>query len=823
MTPLIALALAIVPPHLIGQPPRPAYPAGETRAVRVVLLLQIDSSGVVRDVSVVPPEQPPFDAVAIEAARAMRFVPATLDEKPVSVRVQYAIQFTPPERPRVGVLAGSVRERGTRRKLSGIEIAAGEVTAITDRDGRFELKALPEGGQRVVVAAPGYKRFEVTEPIADGQRLEVAYLLEPLYSSPYEATVTGERARREISKTAVSMAEIERIPGTGGDALKVIEDLPGVARTSPIGGGMLVIRGSNPGDSHVFLDGEPIPMLYHFFALSSTINSDLLSGIELMPGNFGASWGDLTGGVVEVRTRPSRDELHGYANLNLLETSALLEGPIAPGWSFAVAARRSYIDAILGAAMNSSDASFTAAPRYYDGQLRIDWRPQGSAHQLSLLALTSNDKLGMLFKRPISADPNQTGGLDIGAGFSQLRLKHRWQSGALSLETVAMFEAQDNHVNVGSENLAVSGRNWKLRSTGSVELSDDLALSGGIDAAASRYEVNARLPKSMYHLEGDPDMGRPDETPATLSDQRYDRYTPALWAEARWKPLSGVTITPGLRFDEYAITTDRTRGNYTVSPRLTARWDASERVAFKGGIGLYTQSPREGDPLPVFGNPDILPSRALQITAGAEARPLAGTFASVEGFWKKLDDLVSHTGDARNLDNAGAGRVYGVEVMLRKELTERAFGWIAYTLSRSERTDRPGQRTRLFDFDQTHNLTAVMGYKLGRGWQLGARVRLISGTVFTPVIGSAYLAATDSYLAIYGPTNSARAPLFSQIDLRVDKVWTYDAWTLDAYLDVLNATNHRSIEGTAWSYDFSQQASIRGLPIFPSLGLKASF
>jgi len=68
-----------------------------------------------------------------------------------------------------------------------------------------------------------------------------------------------------------------------------------------------------------------------------------------------------------------------------------------------------------------------------------------------------------------------------------------------------------------------------------------------------------------------------------------------------------------------------------------------------------------------------------------------------------------------------------------------------------------------------------------------------------------------------------RAPLFSQIDLRVDKIWTFDSWSLNAYVDVLNAGNHRSIEGTAFNYDFSQQARVQGLPFFPSTGLKASF
>ncbi|MFL5248955.1 MAG: TonB-dependent receptor domain-containing protein [Myxococcales bacterium] len=733
------------------------------------------------------------------------------------------------EKPRQGELVGTVRERGTRRKLSGIEITIGEGFVITDSEGRFAAPAIPEGNSRVVIAAPGYKRFEVAEAIADGQRLEVAYLLEPVYSSPFEATVTGERARREISKTTISMAEIQRVPGTQGDALKIIEDLPGVARTSPIGGGMLVIRGSKPGDSLVYLDGEPIPLLYHFFALSSTVNPDLLAGIDFLPGNFGASYGDLTGGLVDVKTRTLRDELHGYANLNMMESSVLLEGPLAPGWSFAVSGRRSYIDAILGAAMNGSDASFTAAPRYYDAQFRLDFRPKGSAHQFSFLALTSNDHLGMLFKRPISDDPNQTGGLELSTGFSQLRLKHRFQSGAFSLDTVGMFEAMQDDTDIGSENVHIRERAFLLRSTASLQASDSLGFSFGIDGALRRYTVNARVPKSAYRLEGEPDMPRPDEAPSEMNDSRYDRATPALWAEARWKLLPNLTLTPGIRLDDYFYYTDKWRRTETVSPRLAVRWEATSEVAFKGAVGLYSQGPRDADPMPVLGNPAIQPERALQVTTGTEVRPVPGVFVSVEGFWKKLDDLVVHTsavdarGTALNLDNAGTGHVYGLEVLVRKELTERAFGWIAYTLSRSDRVDRPGQPARLFDFDQTHNFTLVGGYKLGRGWQVGARLRLISGNVSTPVVGSTYLASTDSYLPIHGATNSSRAPLFSQFDVRVDKIWTYDSWSLDAYLDVLNAANHRSIEGVAFSYDFSQQAKVQGLPLFPSLGLKASF
>ncbi|HUJ24714.1 MAG TPA: TonB-dependent receptor, partial [Myxococcales bacterium] len=762
--------------------------------------------------------------------------------KPVTVRMQYAVSFTPPPPPEPAAprgqpvnFAGLVRERGTRRKLSGIEISAGEQTAITGKDGRFELRGVPEGALDVVIAAPGYQRFTARETIKPGEKLEVEYRLQPLFVSPYEATIEGERERREISHTVVPKEETDKIAGAQGDALKVVEDLPGVARTSPIGGGLLVIRGSKPGDSLVYLDGEPIPLLFHFGAISSTFNPDLLDGIDYIPGNFSAFYGDLTGGLVEVRTRKLREEPHGYANLNLLESSALVEGQIAPGLSVALAGRRSYIGEVLRAVIpKSDDFSLTVAPSYYDAQLRVDWRPPGSAHELSFVALASDDRLSALLERPVDQDPNLSGSVDADTGFQQFRLKHEWHRGGLSLATVGMFERIGLDFVVGPSNFHLFGHDVFLRSTLRDEISDSLSLAGGVDVANRRVQVSAVFRQSFLFREGDFNTQgpRPDDAIVSLSPAHFDRFSPGAWIEARWRPLPGLTLAPGLRADLYHYGPAEPRTTGTVTPRLTARWDASERFALKAGLGLYSEGARNGDAAYPFGNPAILPERAWQATLGVEVRPFAETFLSVEAFYKGLWDLVVRTDALETVDgvtrpqllnNAGTGRVFGLEVLLRRELARGFFGWIAYTLSRSDRVDRPGDAQRLFDFDQTHNLTAIASWEFSHGWQLGARMRIISGNPDTPVVGSRYLAQFDAYLPIYGGINSLRLPTFHQLDVRIDRTWTFDAWMLDLYLDVLNAYDHRSIEGSVYSYDFSQHAYFEGLPIIPTLGLKGSF
>src|SRR5438067_6637407 len=688
---------SLTPPRLL-EPVIAEYPPGATGGARVVLQVDVDESGLPQNVKVLSQPQPGFDESSLAAAQKLRFEPARRGDKPIAVRIQYAFNFAAPTPKKRAApedepvnLQGQVRERGTRRKLSGIEVLAGERSAVTDKEGRFEVRGLPQAQPfEIVNAAPGYQRFTARETIPRGERLEVEYRLQPLYSSPYEATVQGERERREVSHTVVTREEFDKVPGAQGDAVKIVEDLPGVARTSPIGGGLLVIRGSKPGDSLVYLDGEPIPLLFHFGALSSTFNPDLLDAIDYVPGNFSSAYGDLTGGLVEVRTRNLREEPHGYANLNLLESSALVEGKLLPGLTVALAGRRSYIDFVLRQVIpRNGDVGLTVAPRYYDGQLRVDWRPPGSAHQLSFIALTSDDALGLLVERPLAQDPNLSGSIDAETGFQQFRLKHQWRGGSVTVDTIAMFEKLLLRFVVGPSSFLLDGHDTFLRSTATWEISDRIGFASGVDIANRRLLVAAVFRQSFLFREGDFNTQgpRPDDATIALPPTVFNRLSPGAWAEARIHLLPNLVLTPGLRADLYRYSPREPHASGTITPRLSARWEPSERLALKAGLGMYSEGARNGDAAQPFGNPAILPERAWQATLGVEVRPVPGVLASVETFYKGFSDLIVRTSAVETmngvnrpqlLDNAGVGRVYGLELLIRKELSERFFGWIAY-------------------------------------------------------------------------------------------------------------------------------------------------
>src|SRR5205814_2537681 len=83
----------------------------------------------------------------------------------------------------------------------------------------------------------------------------------------------------------------------------------------------------------------------------------------------------------------------------------------------------------------------------------------------------------------------------------------------------------------------------------------------------------------------------------------------------------------------------------------------------------------------------------------------------------------------------GTGRIYGGELLLRQSVSKWFFGWISYTIMRSERKDCASCAWRLFDFDQTHVLVLAVHAYLPRGFEVGLRFRYITGNPYTPAYG----------------------------------------------------------------------------------------
>ncbi len=632
------------------------------------------------------------------------------------------------------------------------------------------------------------------------------------------ATADVEAPPSEPTRRELSGRELTTIPGTRGDALRAIEVLPGVGRV-PFGQseGPPRLRGSASEDSRVFLDGVPVPLLYHFGGLTSFFNSQLIESVDLRPGNYSARYGRATAGVVDAHVKKAQPErLHAQLELSLIDDYALIDTPVAEGTSLALAGRRSNIDFVYENLVPDGALNVVAAPVYYDYQaiLRHDI---GKDHQLRLLGYGSHDHINLVFDDANADDPAIHGEVSGKLEF------HRVQAHLDS----HLGPNVEQHVvlSVGPQKLEQKFGDWTAQfdstdlyggARWAILASDVLRVESGLDVESQFFSgsYSGPLPNDS---DVDPSSGDAAATLDTVSLTRSMTVVrPGGFVELSYRPLEDLLLLPGVRADY-----QKEAAAWSVDPRFGARYEATDDLTLKGAAGVYTQPVVYYMLIPEIGNPDVDPERVLQTSLGFEVDPDARVHLDVDAFYKRwLRRIVPTEGGAPpRFENTGEARAYGLETMVRATPLQELDTLVSYTLSRSERNDR-GDAWRLYTKDQTHNLSLVASYEVGAGVTFGARFRYVTGNPETPVVGAVYAAELDQYRAVYGPVASARRPAFHQLDVRIDKRWEAGPVALVTYLEVFNVYNAQNEEATSYSYDFSKSEPVSGMPIFPNIGLR---
>jgi TonB family protein len=820
------------PPVLETFQPAVLPEGSESASGQVGLLLSIDASGHVTEAAVESSLSPVHDEAARAAVLRFVFKPATRNGAPVPARVRYHFQFAPPELeplppapPRLGSLSGQVTDNAQGAPLVGADLSLMGAdglsrAALTDAQGRFVFAELPEGTYELQIVALDHEPHSAQEVLAAGDQLELAYRLRPVSAAAaaeFGAVARVEAPSREVIRRSVAAEELTRMAGTRGDPLRTVELLPGVARP-PVGAGMLLVRGSAPGDSEVFLDGAPIYGLYHFGGLTSVVNGHLLKGIDLYPGNFSVRYGRKTGGVIDTSFRdPRADGVHGLLDVNTIDASLLVEAPITDQLSFAIAARRSYMDVWFKSIVENSSMSVMAAPVYYDYQSILSWKP-GSRDRIRLIGYGSYDELTLLVNDSLESDPSVRGRFGNTNSFHRAQLEwHRdYREGLDSDFSVGAGPVLAN-ANFGPD-LGYDVRGFDVISRGEVRwrVLPRLRLNLGMDTQIAQTQLAFHGPAAQQS-EGDPSTNAPITGREQMRVDTTGTFArPAAYLELVGSPLEWLELTAGARVDYFSEL-----AQLTVDPRLNARVLLGA-TTLRAGVGLFSQPPDFTQTIAGYGNPDLGPIHALHLGAGVEQRLGAQALVSLDGFYKDLSDLIVNGDAPGELVNRGDGRIYGLEAMGRMNPGGRFSGFLSYTLSRSERNDRDGEGYRLFDYDQTHILTASGNLKLGRGWLLGTTFRLASGNPYTPIKSGLYNANHDLYQPLYGATNSQRSGYFHRLDVRVEKRWALGdkGAGITTYLDLQNAYNRLNPEGAQYNFDYSKTKTVPGMPIIPSIGLR---
>lgn len=823
----------------------PYPPDAEAQRIEGAVLLEIDigADGKVSRAVVVEPAGHRFDESAVEAVQQFEFEPAEIDHQPAPVRLTYRYEFvlrppTPAPQeaaeagPGVVVFDGRVLEKGTRMPQRGATVYAtrGERTAeaVCDEEGRFQFVDLAPGEWKVVIAIAGFDRYETREEIVDGEVTSATYYVRRR-AGAFEATVRGRREKKDVSRRTISIVEAKVVPGTFGDAVRVVQNLPGVART-PAGLGPLMVRGGRPGDTRTYVDGQLVPILFHFGGLTSVVNGDFLESIDFYPGNFPVKYGRSIAGAVDVNTRPgNRERYRGYFNVSVAEASLFAEGPLLDNGAFMASVRHSYLHFVLPTVLplflSKKQLDLTVVPTYGDYQLKTDWT--FGKNQLEFFLYGSGDELSLLLNDPSQASTTGQGDFQSSIGFH--RLTGRWARPlveGLRHELSATLGTGHTAATLGK---AVYGRlrldTLAVREDLTWTLSDQLTLGAGLDFYSVRfnYAVQGPLPPRPGEF-FNPSLG---DDFAAVTEQGF-AFQPAAYLDAIWKPVPSLKLVPGVRYD---FDTFIRRG--WVDPRLAAFWDVADGLTIKASAGLYHQPPTPEKLLPRFGNPDLIEEGSAQYAAGVEWRFLGQYSVDLQVYYKDLfqqanrgheltSDQAEEVLDGHVFASNGQGRAYGAELLLRREPgADGFFGWIALSVGQAERRQSPDQPWNQAALNQRYNLVGVLSYRGPWDLTFGTRMRLTDGNPTTLYQTAIYDSDADLYLPVPSfQRRTSRRPAFFQWDVRVDRRFVFDQWTLEAYVDVQNVTNHPNEEGTNWNFDYSRSVPTTGLPIFPVIGIK---
>jgi TonB family protein len=830
----------LVPPELVTASPA-LYPEELRRApmsATVHLELLIGEAGTVEQVTVAQSAHPALDRAAVEAARKLAFKPATVDGKPVPVRLRYQYEFVAPPPVPTGTLAGEVRAKGTRRPIPGAALLEGEqLLGETAADGRFSVQ-LPEGAHTLRVRAPGHADSSVTETVTAGQRVEVVYRLQPLISEPYTTVIRDERPRSEVARHSLAEQELREVPGTMGDPFRAIMLLPGVS-TMVSGLAYPVVRGSQPAATGFFVDGIQVPFLYHMGIGHAVVHPEFIDVIDFYPGGAPTPYGRFLGGIVDGQlSRPREDRFHASGYVDLINAGALVETPVGGArTSVTLSGRYSYTGWLIGRVVDwtsSSDNAPVPQLDFWDYQGRVEHKLPNDG-RLRLVALGASDTFGA-----VSDDPEFIDGFvrmlfhRVELRYEQTAGKGQWRAGLTWGHDALGLEGYQRDA------LVVD---YRLRSN---LLRGRVAWKGELTEA-----VNLGIGWELEHRRGRNTLFVDQLSESALNAPRANATLSGMYAEARWAATRALMLTGGVRGDVWHL--QGSRQLHSADPRVGVQYALGDGVTLKGGAAIVHQPPT------ILFNVPVADMALLQYGLQEAGLVEAGIELSVNGYYSHITralelDLIRLAQNSRTLGIladrlATWGRAYGVEVMLRHPLGQNWFGWLSYSLQRATRQEtftrfdadltplEIVQAEMPFAFDQTHVLNLALSYQFPGDLTAGIVVHLNTGRPESGKISSRTMeewvdpiTGLESW-RIANRDEIDRLPPLLRIDARIAKRWLLNDYRIEAYLDLLNASLSQEIYGFQYrpafqgpQGTFPREKIPIGFPVvIPMLGVKGSY
>ena len=684
---------------------------------------------------------------------------------------------------------------------------------FSEEDGTFQITNVVPGSYNLTASFVGFDsqtKFNII--IKSKGNRSFNFILIESSESLEEVVVSNKNTisrpkETPLSTQSLSAVEIATYPGGNNDVVQVAQSLPGV---SPSVGGFrndLIIRGGAPNETVYYLDGVEVPNINHFATQGSAggpvglLNVSFINDVTLSTSAFGSQYDNPLSGVLQFKQRDGNKERFN-TNIRVSATDAAFtfEGPLfknkkkKSNTSFLLSVRRSYLQALFKL------IGLPIRPDYWDYQYKLSHQIDkynnlyfiglGSVDDFTVEAPEDYDEEAQAVLEQAPFIKQKTNSIGVtwrkrfkdGSGYMESTLSNN------RLENIfTNYLDPENETGIIFRNDAIESET-KLRHQ-LTKFLNDWKITAGFNLQHSFYTNNTtNNADAIFYTSEINFMKYGFFTNATRSffDEKFD-------------------ISVGFRMDDDSFTTSS--GLFSnFSPRLSLSYEFLEDWRISATTGRYFKiAPYTilgfRDSNGILSNKDSDYTQSEHYVIGLQHYLNPAASVSLEGFYKKYSNYPVSVLDQISLANKGAdfevlgnedvetignGRSYGLEFQYQQKLFNNFYSIFSYTYFFSEFT---GFETDIYTpsvWDSRHLISFVGGYKLKKNWEISSRYRFAGQTPYVPTNLDATLASYPEIILDYTRLGEEKLATFSQLDIRVDKKWNYNKYSLNIFFEVQN-------------------------------------
>ncbi len=759
------------------------------------------------------------------------------------------------------IVRGTVTDKSSHEPLVGaivsISVGTTNIGSATDANGNFKLAEVPVGRQTIRINMVGYEPIVLSNIlVTSGKELVLSIEAEESINNLNEVVVTDNKKSTEtlnnmatVSARTFSVEETQKFAAAVNDPGRMALSYAGVVSGND-GGNIISIRGNSPYALLWRMEGADIPNPNHFGGVAvsgggiSILSAQTLSNSEFYTGAFPAEYGNVLGGVFDLRLRKGNNEKREYTvQLGVLGLDMATEGPFKKGYagSYLINYRYSTLN-LLGkmgvpigdASTNFQDLSFnlylptnrfgsfqlygfgglssqtqmaekdTAVWDYawqrYNSEFFANTGVVGARHNISL-----NEKTYLQSSIVASGVEN---------GYRQEKLSH---------EFIPTRDYEDSFVN--NKILFSSVLNYKHNAKHSIRTGAYFNIYG-----FNLYQEMLNLNKQQFEI--------------LLSDKGTINTVQAF---GQWKYRINEKLTLNTGIHALYLPFNNTS---SIEPRIGARYQLNSLQSVTMGYGLHSQmqpvgvykarvSSNGGFTMP---NENLGMNKAHHFVVGYQRSLNEHLYVKTELYYQHLFNIAigadsgSTLSSLNNiegyitdrLNNNGKGRNYGLELTLEQSTHRDFYFLLSGSLFNSEylANDKVWRNTR-FNFGHAVSFTAGKEWKVGKSEKnkvLGANFRLLyTGGMYETPVDVAASRALGKAVLIEDKAFSNKIPDYFRADVRISLRRNYKNMTSTLALDLQNATNNKNVFGNFFEPESGTVNTVYQVPLIPVLSYRIEF